>query len=200
MEAVLCPAIYHRKKIYSCIVEHTLGIVCRRTKCSSLFVVGCPCGRDLFVDVRRRTSTNKTDEHFVRRRTKNVRLHTMSRVATLIQPSFQKLKRELFFATTFCALLSARYGRMRNKLCTKKTILYYKKKSSNFPFFFGGGHRTLQLKRLGNSLFQKKRRSFRFFLFFFFKRDVCTRETPLIFQFFLFLFDCAFQHFFFSFL
>ena len=33
----------------------------------------------MFVDVRRRTSTNKTDEHFVRRRTKNVRLHTMPR-------------------------------------------------------------------------------------------------------------------------
>ena len=51
-------------------------------RCSSLFVVGCPCGRDLFVDVRRRTSTNKTDEHFVRRRTKNVRLHTMPRGAS----------------------------------------------------------------------------------------------------------------------
>ena len=55
----------------------SMFVVVRR--CSSLFVVGCPCGRDLFVDVRRRTSTNKTDEHFVRRRTKNVRLHTMPR-------------------------------------------------------------------------------------------------------------------------
>ena len=75
-----------------------LGIVCRRTKCSSMFVVGgkkklfvdvrrCSswvalvagtCS-SMFVDVRRRTSTNKTDEHFVRRRTKNVRLHTMPR-------------------------------------------------------------------------------------------------------------------------
>ena len=51
----------------------------KKKNCSSMFVVGCPCGRDLFVDVRRRTSTNKTDEHFVRRRTKNVRLHTMPR-------------------------------------------------------------------------------------------------------------------------
>ena len=57
--------------------KNFLFVVVRR--CSSLFVVGCPCGRDLFVDVRRRTSTNKTDEHFVRRRTKNVRLHTMPR-------------------------------------------------------------------------------------------------------------------------
>ena len=55
----------------------SMFVVVRR--CSSLFVVGCPCGRDLFVDVRRRTPTNKTDEHFVRRRTKNVRLHTMPR-------------------------------------------------------------------------------------------------------------------------
>ena len=80
-------------------------IVCRRTKCSSMFVVGgkkkivrrCSslfvdvrrCSSwvalvagtcsSMFVDVRRRTSTNKTDEHFVRRRTKNVRLHTMPR-------------------------------------------------------------------------------------------------------------------------
>ena len=56
-----------------------LGIVCRRTKCSSmfvvggkkifvrrcssLFVVGCPCGRDLFVDVRRCSSTNIDEQN-----------------------------------------------------------------------------------------------------------------------------------------
>ena len=42
----------------------SMFVVVRR--CSSLFVVGCPCGRDLFVDVRR-CSSMFVDEH---RRTK----------------------------------------------------------------------------------------------------------------------------------
>ena len=39
----------------------SMFVVVRR--CSSLFVVGCPCGRDLFVDVRRCSSTNIDEQN-----------------------------------------------------------------------------------------------------------------------------------------